>query len=250
MAEIKFIDYELNYKFKYAFINLTDSDGGGILKNLMDKDDDTPPENTDKPPEKTDEEKNDEIQENNSEPDKEPENIPVNCENDDDSPVPEETVSYNISDNTTDNDENNDSAENENSKPEKNNKKTLGSKVDMLMKIWNCAKHPIRRIMKGFHISNIYIDFVVSGEDAYKCAINYGRLCTAVYNVLAAFAGLFTVKYKTVDVECGFDKKEQKWDASCTLYFLPVTVVFSGLWFLITYIFRIYIPNKQNKNVR
>jgi sporulation protein YtfJ len=113
------------------------------------------------------------------------------------------------------------------------------------MNIWSCAKHPLRRLLKGFHISDVYIDFLIADEDAYKCALKYGRISGTVYIMLAHLANIFTVRYKTVDINAGFAKKKSRWDAGCNIYFLPFTAVFAALWFLAVYFFRIYLPRKR-----
>ena len=91
------------------------------------------------------------------------------------------------------------------------------------------------------------MDFLIANEDAYKCALNYGRISGAVYYVLGWFGVLFNMKYKTVDINPGFDMKESRWDVSFKLSFNIMNVVIAGLWFLITYIFRILIPSKRMK---
>ncbi|MDE5556824.1 MAG: hypothetical protein K2J32_03895, partial [Ruminococcus sp.] len=93
----------------------------------------------------------------------------------------------------------------------------------------------------------VYIDFIVANEDAYKCAVNYGIVSSAVYNLLAWFGELFTVSYKTVDIRSGFSLKKSQWDASCKVDFRLYTLVVSILWFLLAYLFKISIPKKQGR---
>lgn len=124
---------------------------------------------------------------------------------------------------------------------------SLGEKAALLIEIWKSAKHPLRKLLKGFHFTDIYIDFLVADEDAYNCAIKYGRVCTLLYNILAQMNILFNAKTKTVDVVCGFGKDESRWDAGGKVRFLPITAVIAGVWFLITYIFRIYLPDRKKE---
>lgn len=125
--------------------------------------------------------------------------------------------------------------------------KTLSEKVDMLIDIWGSAKNPLCLIFKAFKFSDLYIDFVIANEDAYKCALNYGRLSAVTYRGLALMSRIFTVRLKTVDVQPGFGLKKGRFDAAFKLKFRAGTFVIAGLWFLITYIFRVFIPGKLKR---
>ena len=123
-------------------------------------------------------------------------------------------------------------------------KKTLGDKIGFLIDIWHSAKRPLRTVLKGFKFSDVYIDFLIADEDAHKCAVNYGRFSGIIFNGIRVFGSLFTVRLKTVDVRPGFGTNVSKWDAAGKLRFRLGTAVIAGVWFLITFIFRVFIPGK------
>ncbi|MCM1529362.1 MAG: hypothetical protein NC093_05130 [Alistipes sp.] len=136
----------------------------------------------------------------------------------------------------------------EENKPEKEKGgKSITEKIDFVHDIWHAAGRPALKIFKGFKFSEFYVDFLIANQDAYKCALNYGRISGALYYVLGWFGVLFNMKYKTVDVNPGFDMKDSRWDVSFKLSFNIINVVVAGLWFLITYIFKILIPSKRMK---
>ena len=122
--------------------------------------------------------------------------------------------------------------------------KTLGEKVEFLLDLWRAADRPLLRIFKGIRLYDLYIDFIIADEDAYKCALNYGRISSVVYPLLGWLSTLFTVRLKTVDVNAGFAVEKSRWDAAVKVSFRLGTVVIAGLWFLVTYIFRYFIPGK------
>ena len=136
--------------------------------------------------------------------------------------------------------EDSDDEEDEDDEP----KKSLGDKIGFLIDIWHSAKRPLRTVLKGFKFSDVYIDFLIADEDAYKCAINYGRFSGIIFNGIRMFSNLFTVRLKTVDVRPGFGTRSGKWDAAAKLRFRLGTAVIAGVWFLITFIFRVFIPGK------
>lgn len=223
-----YIGGEMKYSLKYALVPFFDTEGKGILSK-MQKDKDSS--------------KTKDLEGKISERDLE--------EIDDD--APESPRSYakrgKKSKKSSKSEKNANNEDNENIENGENNdgrKKTIGEMTGMLLDIWRCAKKPVCRLFKGFRFSKIYIDFTVADEDAYKCALNYGRVCGAVYNLLAFMRLVFTSKEKTVDVTAGFGKEKSRWDVSFTLRFFPITLVASGLWFLMTYIFRIYLPGRKS----
>ncbi|HBB71388.1 MAG TPA: hypothetical protein DCZ71_02130 [Ruminococcus sp.] len=122
--------------------------------------------------------------------------------------------------------------------------KTLGEKVEFLLDLWRAADRPLLRIFKGIRLYDLHIDFIIADEDAYKCALNYGRISSVVYPLLGWLSTLFTVRLKTVDVNAGFAVEKSRWDAAVKVSFRLGTVVIAGLWFLVTYIFRYFIPGK------
>lgn len=231
-AEVSFIGEKVSYRVRYAFVNLLDSEGKGVL-GFLAKDG-----KENKPPDKSGEKSGSTAQTDTFPEQKKDKKRDKNEKKSAKRPEAEKKSE------TKESVSGKSSGEPQ-KKTETKSAETLGGKVRFLMDIWGSARRPLRKILRGFHINDVYIDFLVADEDAYNCAIKYGRICTALYNALAKFEGLFTVRYKTVDVECGFGKDKCRWDAGCKVHFLPITAVISGIWFLITYIFRIYIPDKR-----
>ena len=226
--EFSFINEKVVYRIKYAFVNLMDSEGQGVLSSVLaSKSEGKPQQSEEKKSRMTPAEEQLKAPEMSAPYSKSEKNVERGVRDKPDK----------MSENK--------SSESEKKESKKKLSKTPGEMVGFLMEIWSCAKRPFRKILKGFHICNIYIDFLVADEDAYKCAIKYGRICSVLYKTIAHFESLFTVSYKTVDVECGFGKDKCRWDAGCKIWFLPITAVISGIWFLVTYIFRIYIPGKR-----
>ena len=102
-------------------------------------------------------------------------------------------------------------------------------------------------IFKGFKFRNFYIDFIIANEDAYKCALSYGRYSTLIYCGLAQFSRLFTIRFKTVDIQPGFGLDKGRWDTSFSVRFRLGTAVIAGIWFIAVYLFRVMIPGKLKK---
>ena len=125
-------------------------------------------------------------------------------------------------------------------------KKSIGQKLEKLGDIWLAAKNPANMIFKGFKFRNFYIDFIIA-NDAYKCALSYGRYSTLIYCGLAQFSRLFTIRFKTVDIQPGFGLDKGRWDTSFSVRFRLGTAVIAGIWFIAVYLFRVMIPGKLKK---
>lgn len=140
---------------------------------------------------------------------------------------------------------------NKTEKPEKikssEKEKISDGKIEFLLDLIRSADRPFLKICKGIKFSNLYIDFIIADEDAYKCALNYGKISGMVYNMLGWFSVIFNVKFRTVDVVPDFRSNESRWDISAKVSFRPIILVIAGIYFLITYIFRFMIPEKRQK---
>ncbi|MBR1592716.1 MAG: hypothetical protein IJ666_06885 [Ruminococcus sp.] len=238
-AKVSYIDEKLSYKAAYWIVPLINSDGGGLLNRLRrrrkkpSKDDDNDNEDNDFDDiDDIDDIEIEEVPELSEHPDDE--NIPG--EDSDETDIPEEDITEYMNDEDL-------TEEPEEESSEKKGK-SLGDKLELISNIWEAADRPVLKIFKGFHFSDIYIDFIVANEDAYKCAVNYGMVSGTVYNLLAWLGALFTLRFKTVDINAGFALKKSRWDISAKVKFRLGTLVIAGIWFLITYLFKIYIPNK------
>ena len=255
-AEAAFLGNKLTYKLKYSFLLLYDSDKRGLIawylrrKKKKDteagQDDFSPDEDFsgDEDTSDIEEMSADTVPDTTEKPEEQTSVTPEEAPAEESAPAAEAAEE--------------ELPEEEPEKPEKPKKgkhkkkkkdeiefpKTLIDKADFVLDIWRAADRPILRIFKGVKLHELYIDFIIANEDAYKCALNYGRISGAAYNVLGWLGVLFNVKLKTVDINAGFGLDKSRWDASGKLSVRPITVVIAGAALLITYLFRYFIPYK------
>ena len=257
-AEAAFLGNKLTYKLKYSFLLLYDSDKRGLIawylrrKKKKDteagQDDFSPDEDISEDEDTSDIEEMsaDTVPDTTEKPEEQTSVTPEEAPAEESAPAAEAAEE--------------ELPEEEPEKPEKPKKekhkkkkkekdeiefpKTLIDKADFVLDIWRAADRPILRIFKGVKLHELYIDFIIANEDAYKCALNYGRISGAAYNVLGWLGVLFNVKLKTVDINAGFGLGKSRWDASGKLSVRPITVVIAGAALLITYLFRYFIPYK------
>ena len=238
-----FIGGKVGYSVKFAFIPVFDSKGKGIVNKLLKW-------RKKKVAAKKDEsDKDDSVSEN-------VENLPVD-------EIKEEAAESLISDISEQADTymtayepaeaveaetveiSGDTVESEPAKDKEKPEKEKQSKLEFILGLWEAADRPILRIFKGIKLSEFYIDFFIANEDAYKCALNYGRISGALYNIIAWLSVLFNVKLKTVDINPLFGQKKSQWDISLKISLCLMTMLIAGIQFLIIYIFRVFIPSKR-----
>lgn len=257
-AEAAFLGNKLTYKLKYSFLLLYDSDKRGLiawyLRHKKKKDAEAGQDDFSHDEDISEDEDTSDIEEMSAD------TVPDTTEKPEEqtSVTPEEAPAEESAPAAEAAEE--ELPEEEPEKPEKPKKekhkkkkkekdeiefpKTLIDKADFVLDIWRAADRPILRIFKGVKLHELYIDFIIANEDAYKCALNYGRISGAAYNVLGWLGVLFNVKLKTVDINAGFGLGKSRWDASGKLSVRPITVVIAGAALLITYLFRYFIPYK------
>ena len=276
-GELSYIDGKFSYKVKLWIINIMDSDGGGLYnwwKKRKAAKADKPKKPKKEKPVKEKKSRKKKKERDEYEWEKELDDIPVNDPEAD--MLPAETASQDstasaaeetdhtdsLSDEAGEEeapkkkkdkkkkkkkdedldeeffDEDDDSAD----KSQDEDKKSLSDKIEFIVGIWESAQRPLLKIFKGFKLRDLYIDFVIADEDAYDCAMKYGKYSALVYNGIAFFSQLFTVRLKTIDVRPQFGVSKGRWDAAGKLSFRLGTVVIAGAWFLMTYIFRLSFP--------
>ena len=271
-GEFSYIDGKFRYKVKLWLINIIDSDGGGLYswwkKRKAGKKE--KPKKPDKPKPVKDKKSKKKKEREKYEWEQELDSIPVNDpESDIAAPAAAAETAPDADISTAPQPVNDSSGEDEEKKKDKkkkkdddeddifadddenseddDEKKSLSDKIEFIVGIWESAQRPMLKIFKGFRLKDLYIDFVIADEDAYDCALKYGKYSALVHNGIAFFSQLFTVRLKTIDVRPQFGVSKGRWDAAGKLYFGLGTVVIAGAWFLITYFFRTFLPEKLRK---
>lgn len=104
------------------------------------------------------------------------------------------------------------------------NKRKLSETFDMIKirieqfkLLWETVKKFFTKLFHGIKITDLMVDFVISGEDACEAAVNYGKVSTAVYNGIALLKLMFRVSVKTVDIGCEFESGKSSYDCAANV---------------------------------
>lgn len=140
-------------------------------------------------------------------------------------------------------------------KDKKEKKETLSEKIDKLKDligkakiIWSVSKNHLKKIFTHIYLDDLMIDFIIASDDAYKTAMNYGKINAAVYNAITAVRLLFPIKIKTVDIVCDFERKEPVYDCELKVTVRPATILSAAFGILFGLLLNIKkLMGKSNK---
>ena len=144
------------------------------------------------------------------------------------------------------------------SKEKSKSKETLSEKINKIFEIlekvkiiWSVSKKWLAHILKHIYIEELMIDFLITDEDAYDAAMNYGKINAAIYNLINLIRTFFTVTIKTVDILCDFDAEKSIYDISAKITVRPATIlraVFAILFGLLINIKKLIGKNNREQS--
>lgn len=133
-------------------------------------------------------------------------------------------------------------SENVEEKPDKysNIKKKINEykeKWEMIKPYVPLAKKAFKKLIKAIRITDIYIDLKIANEDAYDCAMNYGRANMAIYETLGIISSFFTMSIKKTSISCKFNSSDTEYDFSCKVKTRPSTLIAIAVSILVKFIY-------------
>lgn len=87
------------------------------------------------------------------------------------------------------------------------------------------ALKTFRRLLENIRLYKTDIDIMLGSDDPYKAALNYGYASAAFYPALAFLCEIFSVKFKSVDLNTDFCRKRFEARASGAVYIRVSTVL-------------------------
>lgn len=102
----------------------------------------------------------------------------------------------------------------------------------------------VKKLLKKIRLMNTEIELSVGKEDAYEAAMTYGKMNTAVYDVLAALGLIFTMHYKKCRINCVFNEKCFRYDVKTCVCVRPSTVIAIAFCTLVNFLF-VFLKEKR-----
>ena len=106
------------------------------------------------------------------------------------------------------------------------------------------GKKVFKRLIKSIRISGLNVNLAVANEDAYECAMMYGKANAAIYNALCILKLIFTVSVKQIYITSKFNSSETDYNLKCRVKIRPSTIIAIAFCALIGYL-RINLKKKR-----
>lgn len=103
-----------------------------------------------------------------------------------------------------------------------------------------------KKLLKAIRFTDTKIILDVGKEDAYEAAMLYGKVQAGLFNTIAMFAGIFTVKLKKADVNCIFDEKKFGYDVHTIVRVRPSTMIAIAFCTGVNFL-KIYLSGRRKK---
>ena len=97
------------------------------------------------------------------------------------------------------------------------------------------GKKAVKKLLKIIRIYKLNINIEVGGTDAYKTALNFGRINSVFYPILGLLCTIFSVKIERTSLSCDFESEKTSADISACIYLRPSAVICLALYLLINY---------------
>lgn len=135
------------------------------------------------------------------------------------------------------------SEEKENKEKNRKKEKSTESKLDELKEKWEkikpyipIGKKVVKKLVKSIRISNLFLNLAIANEDAYECAMSFGKTNIAVYNSLSVLKLLFTVKVKKINITSKFNSPDTDYEFMCKVKTRPSTIIAIAFCALVSYL--------------
>ena len=136
-------------------------------------------------------------------------------------------------------------------KPEKKKSglmpESLSGKIELAKGLIKAGGKALRRLIRRIKIKELYIDIDVSDEDAYECALKFGKTNIIVYNAVTLLSQFVRIRKKSIAVKCIYNRPESVYNISCTVCITPAALICIALALAFAFL-AIIIKSKKNKS--
>ena len=119
---------------------------------------------------------------------------------------------------------------------EKEPKPSLVDQYNEYKKYIPVGKKAFRKLLKLIRFYDFTLELTVGNDDPYKAGINFGRINTAVYNLLALLCCIFSVKIDHTEIKCDFEEKRTDVYFKTAVYIRPSAVVALAAYLGVNYL--------------
>lgn len=114
--------------------------------------------------------------------------------------------------------------------------KGLQGTISYFCNILAIVLRKMRRVVKHFKFRRFKLDIVVATLDAANTAIQYGKICTAVYPVISLLHSITDLKSKEINISADFEKTKTEFKTSILLKTQGIYWLIAGIGILYQYL--------------
>lgn len=108
----------------------------------------------------------------------------------------------------------------------------------------------VRKLIKAIRISDLKIEIIVADEDAYECALSFGKVNAIVSSIVGVLASFFTLSIKKINIKPKFNSSEGDYAFSCNIKTRPSALLAIGVFILFKFIYtNLKIRKQENKEM-
>lgn len=127
-------------------------------------------------------------------------------------------------------------------------KRSVKDMLELAVSLLEPVKKGMRRLFKGIRITRFYLDIKVGNFDACECALAYGKICTAVSNLLAFFQTFFTIKADHITIQPRFSTEKNVYTVKFRAKLSPSAVLAAGFSLGWTYLMNMLRKQRNEDN--
>ena len=141
--------------------------------------------------------------------------------------------------------------ENIKEKKEKKEKIPLKDRISEYTDKWHKIKpfiptglKAVKRIIKSIRIDDINLYYLVTDEDAYECAMKYGKINMVVSNALGLLSALITISIDKINIATKFNSTETDYKLTCKIKTRPSTILAIAIACLVKMVY-VYVKQQS-----
>lgn len=129
-------------------------------------------------------------------------------------------------------------------------KQSLSEQLQMVLDFLEPLPRPVKKLIRGIHITQVKVYIRVAESDAASTAIGYGKTCAVVHSALAVLRNIFTVRVKAIKIEPDFLSEHPVHDISFQVKLHVYTAVAAVAGYLWAYFKRALAKDKAAETIQ
>ena len=123
-------------------------------------------------------------------------------------------------------------------------------RIQFIINILKASGKALRAITKRIKVRKLCVDIDISDEDACDCAVKFGRMNMAVWNIYSFASQFLSIKKDHIRINCVYNKPESVYNFSLIVKVTPAAAILTAFAFIFSFLVNTIkgkIKAKKNK---